>query len=118
MDLEAFKDYCLKKKGTWVDFPFDEKTLVMKVGSKMFALTDINSTPLWVNLKCDPFLALDLRDKYEAITPGYHMSKQHWNTVKIDGSIPQDEVNALIDHSYDLVYKRLKKSEKELIEKE
>ena len=75
MDFESFKNYCLSKKGTTASFPFGEGTIVLKVGSKMFSCFNINEKPLKVNLKCDPGIAMDLRDRYESVTPGYHMNK-------------------------------------------
>lgn len=115
MDFEALKSYCLSKKGATQDFPFDDVTLVLKVGGKMFALTNINSRTLSVNLKCDPFLAPALREEFEAVKPGYHMNKKHWNTVVIDGSIPEDRLLFMIDMSYSLVYNSLTRAEKERI---
>jgi predicted DNA-binding protein (MmcQ/YjbR family) len=112
MDLKEFKEYCLRKKGVTETFPFDDETLVLKVGSKMFALTNINKQILEINLKCDPFMSQDLRSEYSSIKPGYHMNKTHWNTITVDGTIPKDKLLFLIDLSYDLVYKGLKKSEK------
>jgi predicted DNA-binding protein (MmcQ/YjbR family) len=116
MDMEALRKYCVGKKGAYEDFPFDEKTLVFKVGSKMFGLTNINSEVLSINLKCEPFLAQDLRTNFDCIKPGYHMNKEHWNTVIIDGSIEDAKITWMIDHSYGLVFKGLKKAEKLQIE--
>ena len=115
LSLEKIRKYCNTKKGSQEDFPFDFSTLVFKVGSKMFALTNIDSEELYLNLKCDPFYSLELRSKYTQITPGYHMNKKHWNTVIVDGEVPDDEILNLIDHSYDLVFKSLKKVEKTII---
>ena len=116
MDFQELKNYCLSKKGASEAFPFDDETLVFKVGCKMFGLTNIKSKELSVNLKCDPLMAEALRREYEAITPGYHMNKKHWNTIAFDGSIPDDNLKVFIDISYDLVYKGLKKSERESIQ--
>lgn len=116
MNFETFKAYCLSKKGAVQDFPFDDETLVFKVGGKMFALTSINSKVFWISLKCDPFLAVALRDEYEAIKPGYHLNKRHWNTVIVDGSIPEDKLLFMIDMSYSLVYRGLTKRERMSIE--
>ncbi|MGA1848667.1 MAG: MmcQ/YjbR family DNA-binding protein [Thermoplasmatota archaeon] len=115
MDLGDIVDHCRKKKGITEDFPFDLETLCIRVGGRIFLLTDINSRPLWINLKCDPLMALDLRDEFEAVTPGYHMNKVHWNTVVIDGSIPADRILWMIDHSYDLVLKGLGKTDRDRI---
>lgn len=112
MDLKQFKSYCLSKKGVTEAFPFDEETLVLKVGSKMFALTNITNPILEINLKCDPFMSQDLRREYKAIKPGYHMNKTHWNTITIDGSVPEEKIYFLIDLSYELVFKGLTKNEK------
>jgi predicted DNA-binding protein (MmcQ/YjbR family) len=108
MNLETFYEYCLSKKGTTEHFPFDEDTLVFKVGGKMFAL-----------LKCDPERAQELRAEYEEIKPGFHMSKVHWNTIALNGNLPVKFVKELIDHSYELVFKSLtKKIQNEIIELE
>lgn len=117
IDLQQLKKYCLSKKGVSEDFPFDDETLVFKVGSKMFALTNIKEKQLKINLKCDPMMAQDLRQEYEAIKPGYHMNKIHWNTVEIDGTIDDNIIEMLIDISYDLVFKGLRKKEREEINK-
>lgn len=117
IDLQQLKKYCLSKKGVSEDFPFDDETLVFKVGSKMFALTNIKEKELKINLKCDPMMAQDLRQEYEAIKPGYHMNKTHWNTVEIDGTIDDNIIEMLIDISYDLVFKGLRKKEREEINK-
>lgn len=112
MTLEEIRNYCLNKKGVTEDFPFDEETLVLRVMNKMFLLTNIYP-PLKVNLKCDPERAIELREKYEEITPGYHMNKQHWNTVDLEGTLKHDFVFELIDHSYELIVNSLKKAQKE-----
>ena len=113
MTLEEFKKHCLNKKGVKGYFPFDNEVLVFKVGSKMFALTNIKTFDLKISLKCEPLLSIDLRREYTAIEPGYHLNKKHWNTTLIDGSINDDKIYWLIDLSYDLVFKGLKKMEKE-----
>ena len=107
MDLETFRDYCLAKPGAVEDTPFGPETLVFKVGGKIFAITSLDDLPTKANLKCDPDLALDLRDRYEQVRPGYHMNKKHWNTVEIEGGIPVAEIRKMIDHSYELVLKTL-----------
>jgi predicted DNA-binding protein (MmcQ/YjbR family) len=111
--LKMLRVYCCAKPGVVETFPFDDETLVFKVMGKMFALTNIKAVELAVNLKCDPDWALILRDHYLAVTAGYHMNKRHWNTVKIDGSIPNDEIWEMIDHSYRLVVRGLKKADRE-----
>jgi predicted DNA-binding protein (MmcQ/YjbR family) len=112
MNIEEYRDYCLAKKGVTEGFPFDETTLVFKVMGKMFALTGVNSFE-YVNLKCDPEKAIELREENSGITPGYHMSKKHWNSVAMDGSVDDDLIVELIDHSYDLVVKSLTKALKQ-----
>ncbi len=109
MDLEEFREYCLRKPGATEETPFGPDVLVFKVGGKMFALTSLERFPAAANLKCDPDLALDLRDRYEQVSPGYHMNKKHWNTVEIDSGIPDGELRKMIDHSYNLVAKSLPK---------
>jgi predicted DNA-binding protein (MmcQ/YjbR family) len=110
MDLAEFRDYCLTKPGATEGTPFGPDVLVFKVGGKMFALAALDEVPTTVNLKCDPDLALDLRDRYEQIRPGYHMNKKHWNTVEIEDGIPAVELRRMIDHSYELVIKSLPKA--------
>ncbi|MCK4622063.1 MAG: MmcQ/YjbR family DNA-binding protein [Desulfuromonadales bacterium] len=112
MDFETLRNYLLAKAGAMEDFPFDDKTLVIKVGGKMFALLGLNEEPLRVNLKCDPLKAEVLRQRYPAVLPGYHMNKRHWNTVVLDGSVPEEEVLAMIDESYELVVKGLPKAQR------
>jgi predicted DNA-binding protein (MmcQ/YjbR family) len=94
---------CAAKPGAVEDYPFGDAVAVFKVGGKMFALIPLGTGPADVSLKCDPARALELRRQYAAITAGYHLNKRHWNTVQLDGSVPEDEVIELIDHSYDLV---------------
>lgn len=106
MDIEAFRNYCLSKKGVTEGFPFDSDTLVFKVMGKIFALTDVESFES-INLKCDPEVALHLRDLNPAVLPGWHMNKTHWNTIVIDGSVAEDKLKEWIDHSYDMVVKGL-----------
>ncbi|HEX9253346.1 MAG TPA: MmcQ/YjbR family DNA-binding protein [Ignavibacteriaceae bacterium] len=115
MNIETIIEYCLSKKGAIEDFPFDEETLVFKVGGKMFALIPLEKIPLQINLKCDPEKAIELREQYEDVQPGWHMSKKYWNTVILDGNIRWAELKDWIDHSYDEVVKGLKKSERDKI---
>jgi len=110
MDVESFREYCLAKPGTRESTPFGEDVLVFKVAGKMFALAALDEVPATVNLKCDPDLALELRDQYEQVRPGYHMNKKHWNTVEIESGIPEAELRRMIDHSYELVVKSLPKT--------
>jgi len=106
MNVEELREYCLSKKGAEECFPFDEDTLVFKVGGKMFALIDLIGE-LSINLKCNPEKAQELRENYSAIQPGYHMNKRLWNTVYLNGSLSNNLIKELIDHSYELVYNSL-----------
>ena len=108
MDIEGFREYCISKKGVTEGMPFDDQVLVFKVMGKMFALTDLDQFES-VNLKCDPDQALELREKYPAVQSGYHMNKQHWNTVTMDGSIANPMIKQWIDDSYNLVVTKLPK---------
>lgn len=112
MNIQDFYTLCQEHKGVTEHFPFDEDTLVFKVGGKMFALSSLNGweagTPS-VNLKCDPERAFELRADYDGIQPGYHMSKVHWNTVAINSDVPAKMVRELITHSYELVFGSLTK---------
>jgi predicted DNA-binding protein (MmcQ/YjbR family) len=112
MDPELFREYCLSKPGATEDMPFGEDVLVFRVGGRMFALVALDEVPPRVNLKCDPDLALELRDRYEQVRPGYHMNKKHWNTVEIDSGIPDAELRKMIDHSYELVTKNVPKAKR------
>jgi len=102
MNIESLREYCISKKGADESFPFGEDTLVFKVKGKIFALVNLDGE-LSINLKCDPVFAIELRERYASVTPGYHMNKKHWNTVLLDGSVPDKEVQSWIDHSYDMV---------------
>jgi predicted DNA-binding protein (MmcQ/YjbR family) len=112
MNLETFREHCLSKSAATEDTPFGPDDIVFKVQGKMFAIAALMEVPPRVNLKCDPDLALELRDRYEQVTPGYHMNKKHWNTVVLDGVIPEREVTKMIDHSYDLVVQSLPKTKR------
>jgi predicted DNA-binding protein (MmcQ/YjbR family) len=116
MNIEQLRDYCLSKKGVEECFPFDETTLVFKVMGKMFLLTGIDSKPVEFNVKCDPDTAIQLREKYDCVSPGFHMSKTHWNTVICDGSIQQKLLKQWIDHSYAEVVKGLTKKLRQELE--
>jgi len=111
MNIEQIREYCLKKKGVTEEFPFDEETLVFKAAGKIFLLASLESIPLQINLKCDPEKAVEIREEYEAVQPGYHMNKKHWNTIIIDGSVPAKKIFEWIDNSYRLVVAGLKKSD-------
>jgi len=108
MNYEQLRHYCLSKPSAQETLPFDEYTLAFTIGSKIFALTGLDETEVKVNLKCDPDYAVELREHYEFIFPGYHMNKKHWNTVHTE-KIPNSLLKELIDHSYDLVLKGLPK---------
>jgi predicted DNA-binding protein (MmcQ/YjbR family) len=108
MNIEEYCDYCLSKPGVTEGFPFDENTLVFKVMGKMFALADVEDFGS-INLKCDPAKAIELREQYEAVEAGYHMSKVHWNTVTVNLDASDKKIYGWIDHSYDLVVKSLTK---------
>ena len=103
---------CAGLPGAVEDYPFGDDTAVFKVGGKMFALVALAGDPGSVNLKCDPEWALELRDRYESVRPGYHQNKRHWNTVELDGTVDDDDLREMIDHSYDLVVSRLPRSER------
>lgn len=121
MTIIDFYDFCLSKKGVTEHFPFDEDTLVFKVGGKMFALSSLSeweSGSPSINLKCDPEKALELRAEYDGINPGYHMSKVHWNTVDVKSDVPAKLLRELISNSYHLVFGSLtKKLQAEILDK-
>ncbi|MET7000921.1 MmcQ/YjbR family DNA-binding protein [Chitinophaga defluvii] len=112
MNIEQFRDYCLSLAGVTEEFPFGEQTLVYKVMGKIFALTDIDNFES-VNLKCDPEEAVELRERYEGVTPGYHMNKKHWNTVSMEAGIANKLLYEWIRKSYDLVVASLPKKVRE-----
>jgi predicted DNA-binding protein (MmcQ/YjbR family) len=114
MNIEEFREYCLSMPATEECFPFDENTLVFKVAGKMFALTDIVDA-FSINIKCDPEKALELREHYDCVQPGYHMNKKHWNTIIIDGTVSDALLKEWIDHSYDLIVRSLSKSQRALL---
>ncbi len=103
MDIEQLRDYCLSKPGAEEGFPFGEQTLVFKVDKKIFLLASLDSFPLQFNVKCEPQKAIDLREEYPAILPGYHMNKKHWNTIIVDGTLPHKLLAQMIDNSFTLV---------------
>ncbi len=116
MNIEMLREYCIHKKAVEECFPFDESTLVFKVGGKVFLLVSLNRVPLQFNVKCDPEKAVELREEYDCVKHGYHMSKKHWNTVICDGSIKDKLFFDWIDHSYELVFTSLTKKIKADIE--
>ena len=107
MNIEELRDYCLAKAGVTEGFPFGEDTLVFKVGEKIFLLTGLGGHAM--NVKCDPELALELRERHPEVKPGYHMNKKHWNTVQRDGGLTFKQLCGMIDHSYQLVLDSLPK---------
>ncbi len=115
MNIEQFRNYCLTKPGTTEDTPFGPTTMVYKVVGKLYALTGLETFES-INLKCDPERAMELREKYNGVVPGYHMNKKHWNTISMDGSIADELIFKWIDHSYDLVVSGLSKQQKEKLE--
>lgn len=116
MNIEELRDYCLLKKGVEEALPFGPDTLVFKVAGKVFLLTGLDSDSLEFNVKCDPEKAIELREQYSCVLPGYHMNKKHWNTIIADGSVPDKLLKEWIDHSYELVVKRLTKAEQKKLE--
>jgi predicted DNA-binding protein (MmcQ/YjbR family) len=115
MTPDELRRRCLAKTGAWEDFPFGPETSVFKVGQKLFAISQLDSEPLSVSLKCEPEIAVALRAHHPAVQPGYHLNKRHWNTVILDGSLDADQVMAMIDDSYDLVVASLPRAEREAI---
>lgn len=112
MNIEELRDYCIAKPGVTEEFPFDETTLVFKVMGKMFVFTNLEGD--WkLNLKCDPQWAVELREQYPAVQPGYYMNKMMWNSVVMDGSLKSSMVLEMIDHSYQQVVNKLTKKLKE-----
>jgi predicted DNA-binding protein (MmcQ/YjbR family) len=113
MNIEEIREYCISKKAVSENFPFDDKTLVFKVGSKMFALVGLDNN--FINLKCEPELAIERREEFEEITAGYHMNKKHRNSVYYTKGLPFSFVKEMIDESYNLVFNSLTKKEREQI---
>jgi predicted DNA-binding protein (MmcQ/YjbR family) len=111
--MPDLRQYCLNKPGAYEDYPFGPEPAVFKVGSKMFALLNETVGQAVISLKCDPGLSDLFRQQYAAVQPGYHLNKKHWNTVVLDGTVPDSEILWMIDHSYELVVKSLPKTERE-----
>jgi len=105
MNIEILREYCISKRNVTESFPFGNDTLVFKTRDRIFALVNLEGD-LSINLKCDPALAIELRERYSSVIPGYHMNKKHWNTIYADGTVPDKEIFAWVDHSYDLVSKK------------
>jgi predicted DNA-binding protein (MmcQ/YjbR family) len=113
VDASELRSWCLQQTGASEDFPFGPEHSVFKVAGKMFALSALDRTPLEVSVKCEPDLAVALRDSYPEIRPGYHLNKRHWNTITLDGTLPDQLVRDLIEDSYDLVVSGLPKHVRE-----
>ena len=113
MNRNDLRDFCLAQTGAVEEFPFGPDAAVFKVMGKMFALIPVSADPLSISLKCDPVEAVMLREMYDAVNPGYHMNKKHWNTVTVDGEIPDERIHEMIEDSYTLVRKKLKKGERQ-----
>jgi len=103
MDVEQLREYCIQKDEAEECFPFGPDTLVFKVKGKIFLLLSLDKQPLQFNVKCDPEKAIELREQYATVIPGYHMNKKYWNTIIVDGSIAKKELEGFIDHSHQLV---------------
>ena len=115
MDLADLREICMKFPGVTEGMPFGPEVLVYKAGSKIFAILSETDGIASISLKCDPFIAQHLRQTYPAIQPGYHLNKKHWNTLVSDGTVPDEEVHKMIEHSYSLVLKSLPRAERETI---
>jgi len=115
MNIESYRNYCLSFAGVTEETPFDADTLVFKVMGKMFGLTSIENFK-FINLKCEPEFAIELRERYESVSPGYHMNKKHWNSILTDGELSDQELKYWIHHSYHLVANSLTKKQKEELE--
>ena len=110
LSAAALRDHCLGFPGSTETFPFGPETAVFKVADKMFALSRLRQSPLRVSLKCEPLLAEQLREAHPAVLPGYHLNKKHWNTVIIDGSVPEEMIKDMVEDSYDLVVSQLSRA--------
>jgi len=109
---DAVLEICAGYAGAVEDYPFGENVTAFKVGGKLFALVLLAEEPGRLNLKCDPDWAIELRARYDSVTPGYHANKRHWNTIRLDGSVDEDDLREMIDHSYDLVVNTLPRRER------
>jgi predicted DNA-binding protein (MmcQ/YjbR family) len=114
MNIESVRMYCLQKRGVTEEFPFDDVSLVMKVGGKMFALIHLESDEKKIAVKCDPELALELRERFDAVRPAWHFNKKHWNDIYLNDA-SDDNIRAWIDHSYDIVFNKLPRKIRETI---
>ncbi|MBN8671512.1 MAG: MmcQ/YjbR family DNA-binding protein [Chitinophagales bacterium] len=109
MNIEQLHEYALSLPDVTESFPFDETTLVMKAAGKMFLLVSLDADPLQFNVKCDPERAIELREEYACILPGYHMNKKHWNTIVVDGTLTNKQLKEMVLDSYNLIVKKKKK---------
>ncbi len=109
MNIEQLHEYALSLPDVTESFPFDETTLVMKAGGKMFLLVSLDADPLQFNVKCDPERAIELREEYACVLPGYHMNKKHWNTIVVDGTLTNKQLKEMVLDSYNLIVKKKKK---------
>jgi predicted DNA-binding protein (MmcQ/YjbR family) len=112
MNVEEIREYCIAKPGVTESLPFNDTALVFKVAGKMFALLDLSEDRRGISLKCDPELAIELREQHPEVTPAYHFNKQHWNSVDIAGSAPERKIREWIDHSYETVVQGLNKKDR------
>ena len=110
MNVDTIREYCLSRKNVKEELPFGPDTLVFKVDGKIFLLLSLDANPLQFNVKCDPDLALELREEFSCVIPGYHMNKKHWNTIIVDGTAPSKKIKEWIDHSYELIAGSTKKT--------
>ena len=117
MTRDDVLDFCTGLPGAVEDYPFGDDVAVFKTAAKMFALVMLGGSPGFVNLKCDPELALELRARYPTVRPGYHANKRHWNSIDLDGSIPADEIREMIEHSYELVVAGLSRAHRAQLER-
>jgi predicted DNA-binding protein (MmcQ/YjbR family) len=115
MNIEEIREYCISKRGVTEGFPFDDTALVFKVAGKMFALLDLSEDSRGISLKCDPELAIELREQHPEVTPAYHFNKQHWNDINLKGSISDTQLKEWIEHSYNIVVGSLPKSKREAL---
>ena len=116
MNIEEIRDYCISKPEVTEGLPFNDTALVFKVVGKMFALLDLSEESRGISLKCDPELAIELREQHPEVTPAYHFNKRHWNTIIINGRVPDDLIREWIDHSYELVVWGLKRADREALD--
>ena len=116
MNIEEIREYCLSKPGVTESFPFNDTALVFKVAGKMFALLDLSEEQRGISLKCDPELAIELREQNPEVTPAYHFNKKHWNGVYLRGNISDTQLKEWIDHSYEIVVSSLPRSKRESLD--